>query len=301
MKQIVIFGECMVELINKDANTMLKSYAGDTYNTAIYLKRCAPATHVSYMTTVGSDFLSDELMLRMGEEEICTEYVYRSETLNLGLYMVRNDHQGERTFAYWRDNSAAKQTLNVMNSDLKDVGLFYFSGISLAILDDAQRDKLFSQLTRLKAQGTKIVFDPNYRERLWKNPEDARLWTDKAYAISDLAFPGSDDHLMLYGHTSNDDIFQHLAPFNIANIVIKKGPEGVHIQSGGEYFIVPVERLAKVVDATAAGDAFNGGFLAAYLQGRDLTDAVAFGAKVSANVISYLGAIIPKENFNVTL
>lgn len=295
--RVVIFGECMLELVSGDEDSLRKSYAGDTYNTAVYLKRCAAKASVSYLTAIGEDFLSSELLFRMGDEQINTEYVLRCNHRNLGLYMVRTDKHGERTFAYWRDNSAATQTLNVLADKVIDADFFYFSGISMAILDDSQRSKLFELIATLKQGGCKIVFDPNYRARLWQSVEQARNWTDKAYALSDICFPGGDDHLALYGHPDVESIYAHLRPFNIAEIIVKNGAVGVHILHQDKHVIVPVERVEKVVDTTAAGDAFNGGYLASRLSGGSLTDATSYGAKVAATVICHSGAIIPMKVF----
>ena len=297
MSRIVIFGECMVELVNRGPDTLSKGYAGDTYNTAVYLKRCARDISVSYLTAIGADFLSDELLFKMGDEEINTDQVYRSEDRNLGLYMVRTDKHGERTFAYWRANSAATQTLNLIRGDLSNADVFYFSGISLAILDEVQRLKLFDLIDGFRAKGGKVVFDPNYRPRLWPGPEHAQLWTNKAYSHADIAFPGGDDHLALYGHTDVDAIHQHVADLGVKEIIVKNGAVGVHIYEKDSHCIVPVERVETVVDTTAAGDAFNGGYLSARLSGKDMTDSASFGAKVAATVISYPGAIVEKDAF----
>jgi len=297
MKRIIIFGECMVELRTQHGDTMAKSFAGDTYNTAVYFKRCLPVSSVSYLTAIGADFLSDELLLTMGENEINTDLVFRSTERNLGLYMIRNDSRGERTFAYWRNQSAATQTLNLMPDDKIDADWFYFSGISIAILDTAQRETLFSMINCLKEQGCKIAFDPNYRARLWDDEAQAQYWTTRAYQEADLAFPGADDHLMLFRHTSADEIFSYLASKNIDEIVMKNGAVGVHLLSLGEQRIVPVERVNSVVDTTAAGDAFNAGFLAARLTGKGLVESASYGAKVAATVITYPGAIISPNAF----
>ncbi len=301
MKRIVIFGECMVELRGQEEDSMTKSFAGDTYNTAVYIKRCLPDSSVSYLTAIGADFLSDELLFKMGEHEINTDLVFRSSTRNLGLYMIRNDNQGERTFAYWRSESAATQTFNVMTENNVACDWFYFSGISVAILDDDQRNKLFTLIAKLKQNGCKIAFDPNYRERMWKNKQEAQYWTSKGYEVSDLAFPGADDHLMLFGHTNADDIFNYLADKNIEEIVMKNGAVGVHILRQNEQCIVPVERVTSVVDTTAAGDAFNGGYMAARLADKKSVESASYGAKVAATVITYPGAIISKSAFETQI
>ena len=128
MKRIVIYGECMVELRTESAQTLTKSYAGDTYNSAVYLKRCLPSSSVSFLTAIGADFLSDELMFNMGENEINTDYVFRSVSRNLGLYMIRNDEHGERDFAYWRSQSAATQTFTLLEETKTSIHCdwFYF-------------------------------------------------------------------------------------------------------------------------------------------------------------------------------
>lgn len=285
----------MLELVSKQGDTLDKGFAGDTYNTAIYLNRCAAHVSVSYLTALGDDFLSRELLVRMGEEGINTEYVLRSEDRNLGLYMVKTDAHGERTFTYWRQNSAATQSLNLLKGHKVEADVFYFSAISLAILDNDQKAKLFELIAELKATGCKISFDPNYRPKLWKSNEEAQKWTDAAYAVSDLVFPGGDDHADLYGHMNTEAILEHLAQYEIEEVVVKNGASSVNIFIDNKLDIVPIEPVEKVVDTTAAGDAFNGGYLAARLTGSSHTDSARYGAKVAGTVIAFPGAIIDMQ------
>lgn len=291
----MVFGECMLELVSKQGDTLDKGFAGDTYNTAVYLNRCAANVAVSYLTALGNDLLSSELLAKMDEEGINTEYVLRCEDRHLGLYMVQTDAVGERTFTYWRHNSAATQSLNLLNGHKIQADLFYFSAISLAILDNGQKVKLFELIAELKATGCKISFDPNYRPKLWASKEEAQKWTDAAYAVSDLVFPGGDDHAQLYGHLDVAAILDHLAQFEIEEVVVKNGPSSVNILIDNQLDKVPIEPLDKVVDTTAAGDAFNAGYLAARLTGNSHTDSAHYGATVAATVISYPGAIIDKQ------
>lgn len=295
--RIVLFGECMVELATQSAITLERSFAGDTYNTAVYLKRCSPMLSVSYFTAIGDDFLSNELLFKMGDEQINTDYVFRCNQHNLGLYLVKRDQYGEQTFAYWRDNSAATQTFNAYKGQSIHANYFYFSGISLGILDDEQRQKLFKLLEQLKCTGTSIVFDPNYRQKLWQDRAQAQFWTDKSYAISDIVFPGSEDHLALYDHVDTEQILSHLSTFDIREIVIKNGANGVNIFYANERFIVPTVRVNNIVDTTAAGDAFNAGYIACRINGGSIIVATNYAAKVAAVVIGCPGAIIDSSQF----
>lgn len=286
----------MVELVSEHS-TLRKSFAGDTYNTAVYMKRCAPHIQVDYLTAIGADFLSDELLLSMGEQSISSHYVFRHTQKNLGLYMVRTDSRGERSFAYWRSDSAAKHTINLLDTELKNIDAFYFSGISLAIIDLPQRETLFAQLESLRQQGCKIIFDPNYRPALWSSKEEAIEWCDRAYSVADIAFPGGDDHKALYGHQDCEAILAHMQGFDIDELIVKNGAQGVHIIYQQTHKIVPVERVTDVVDTTAAGDAFNAGYLAARFCDRSCIEAVGYGAKVAATVIGYKGAILSEPDF----
>lgn len=301
MKKVVVFGECMLELVSQQGDTLHKGFAGDTYNTAIYLNRCAANVSVSYLTAIGNDPLSSELLLKMGEEGINTEYVQASDDRNIGLYMVRTDEHGERTFTYWRQNSAATQSLNLLNGQVIEADLFYFSAISLAIVDNEQKVKLFELIAELKATGCKISFDPNYRPNLWQSKQEAQKWTDAAYAVSDLVFPGGDDHADLYGHINTAAILDHLAQYNIDEIVVKNGAFSVNILIDDKLDTVAIQPVDKVVDTTAAGDAFNGGYLAARLTGSSHTDSARYGAKVAGTVIGFPGAIIDKLTLETSL
>ncbi|WP_018984137.1 sugar kinase [Salinimonas chungwhensis] len=298
MKEIVIFGECMIELVEQPTGHLIKNFAGDTFNTAVYLKRCSPDTTVHYLTAIGDDAQSDQLYRYMQNESLSTSLVQRAAVRHLGLYMVHTDDAGERSFTYWRKDSAATQTFNEMRSPIPAPDLFYFSGISIAILDDAQRQSLFDVIADLRRQGCKIAFDLNYRPALWNSVADAREWADRAYALSDIALSGVDDHAQLYQHTTVSQVVEHLSAFNIGESVIKNGASGVYLLTPSGSQSVPINPVENVVDTTAAGDAFNAGYLASRAKEHSAFDSALYGAKVAAVVIRHPGAIVAQETFN---
>lgn len=295
MKTIVIFGECMIELVEKADGCLAKQFAGDTFNTAIYLKRCAPHLQIHYLTTIGSDAHSNALHDFMQAEGLSVDLVQRSGSRHLGLYMVHTDASGERSFTYWRDQSAATRTFSELTTPLPVPDLFYLSGISVAILDNVQRQTLVEQMTLLQRNGCKIAFDLNYRPALWKNGAEARQWADRMYEFADIALSGVDDHAQLYGHNSVNEVTRHLTPFSIDEQIIKNGASGVVIKTTAGSWTVPVQPVRSVIDTTAAGDAFNAGYLAARRTGRDSVSAAQFGARLAAFVIGYPGAITPPD------
>ena len=302
MKNIYFFGECMIELRSIEESLMRQSFAGDVYNAAVYLKRCFPAINSSIVTSVGQDNLSDKMISVFAEEEIDTEFVFKHDTKIPGMYLGETDDVGERSFTYWRSDAAARYTMELFNDEaiakLKCADMFFFSGISLAIIKPELRDSFWQMVWQLKDAGVQIVFDPNYRARLWASVDETKLLYDLALQVSDIVLPGIEDFNSIYGHTSFDHVKTFCKPYNIKELVIKDGPNGVLVVYDGEETFIDILPVENVVDTNSAGDSFNGAYLGSRLTGRSITDAVQLAAKAAGTVIQYPGAIIPKEAFD---
>ncbi|MBW4967645.1 sugar kinase [Pseudoalteromonas sp. CR1] len=301
MNTIYFMGECMVELRAMSAATLHQSFAGDVYNSAVYLKRCFPEVGTSVITALGQDNLSIKMRDRFKSEQLDTQLVFSHESKVPGMYYIETDEHGERSFIYWRNDSAAKKTVEFLTPDcvsqLCQGDMFFFSGISLAIIDKTSRDQFWDVLKQLKDAGVKIVFDPNYRPRLWESVEDTKAQYHLAFSIADVTLPGVEDLTTLYNVHSVEAVIEYLKPYQINEIVVKNGPESVITQLDNtlqSHTIIPV---TTVIDTTSAGDAFNGVYLGARLSGKPIADAVQLGAKAAGAVIQQPGAIAPKDVF----
>lgn len=308
MKNIIVMGECMVEFgLAAEANLYKKNFAGDVYNTGIYIKRCVKElANVQFLTAVGDDALSLDMLSMMEQESLDTSLVYQSSTAKMGLYLINVDDAGERSFTYWRDTSAAKQVVKFLGDDggsqrLEKPDVFFFSGISIAILSENDRQKLWRFIFELKASGTKIVFDPNYRPTLWTSLDETRSAYAAAFELADIALPGVDDHMVLYNAKSAEDVADFLEQYAISEIVIKNGSQGMLLSIDGKRHYVEVEPVKNVVDTTSAGDAFNGSYLSARLLEKSPEQAAMFASKVSGCVIQHKGAIVNKAAFDQQL
>ncbi|MBU1311221.1 MAG: sugar kinase [Gammaproteobacteria bacterium] len=303
-KRVVIMGECMVELYQLVENVYHQNFAGDVFNTAVYLKRtCEESVDVQFFTAVGTDLISDKLVQAIEREKIDTSLMLRTKTARPGLYMINTDAFGERSFVYWRDSSAAKQVLKCFSEQLnydaiKGCDMFYFSGITQAILPESDRAQLYELVKRLKADGSKIVFDPNYRPALWPNAATAKEAFIQAYSLADVALPGLDDHRVLFDAQTTNDVVELLTELGVGEIVVKDGKNGINGRYQHQGFTAQAHPVKKVVDTTAAGDSFNGGYLAARLGGIAPKHAVKFAALLAGFVVEHTGAIVSKEHFN---
>jgi 2-dehydro-3-deoxygluconokinase len=297
--RVALIGECLIELNGMPFGSLHQTFGGDTLNTALYLARLSRLTiEVQYVTAVGTDTLSDGMLQRWQAEGIDTTLTLRDPARLPGLYLVQVDDRGERSFLYWRKDSAARYLLqhpgyDHVATELAKADLIYLSAISLAILPDGDRAKLLDQLTRLAAGGTAVIFDTNYRAALWPSADAARASVSALFPASQLLFVTYDDEQRLWGDRSPEATLTRLHAANAAFVVIKLGAAGCLFSNGATVVKIAAAPVAMVTDTTAAGDAFNAGFLAAWLKDHTPEDCCRAANALAGAVIQHRGAIIP--------
>lgn len=303
MKKIAILGECMIELNGEPFGNMWQTYGGDTLNTATYLSRVSSPhdIEVHYISAMGADKLSQQMIQHWQQDNIQTENILIDPHRQAGLYLIQLDKFGERTFLYWRSESAARYLLQHPNypqvqNKLAEMDMVYLSGISLAILPDTDRYALIEQLKQLSQQGVKIAFDSNYRPKLWESVAKTQEIYTALYPLVDLALVTFDDEQALWGDEETHQSLERLKTLGVKNIVLKQGKEGALFcdEQGNEQQVATIP-VANVVDTTSAGDAFNAGFLNGYLRDKAPQQCCQQGNQVAGIVIQHKGAIIDKS------
>ncbi len=298
IKNILCLGEVMIELSldPSDPEKAAIGVAGDTFNTAIYLKRQAPELSVAYGTKLGGDRFSRMILDKMAEEDLATDAVAFSDDRLPGLYAISTDEHGERSFSYWRDNAAYRTLFQPPALDLAsllDFDVIYYSAISIAVLPPEDRARFIGWLNDYRADGGTVAFDSNYRPRLWPDRETAQAATRQAWQVCDIALPSVDDEMALFGDSDEDAVLARLNGWGATFGALKCGAKGPRPLDGGPAPAVkPVDR---VVDSTAAGDSFNAGYLAAILGAASQTDALAAGHALASKVVQHRGAILPRD------
>lgn len=302
---VLFIGEAMLELVNKDKHTIAKSFAGDTFNSGVYLKRAFPEINSHFMTAIGNDMLSREFVEKAQQEQLNTDAIAISDNNHLGAYMVVNDETGERTFIYWRNDSAARLMLSSLSekqhehliTGFGEKSVVFFSGIILAVLLPKERELFWRLLNQLQEQGATIVFDPNYRPALWENADIAKQQIEKAFSFSDWLMPGLDDFTSLYGFSDIKQCLTFCQQFSFEELVVKQGSNSVHVINQQGHQELDIVKSKNVVDTTSAGDAFNGVYLGARLQGKSPLIATKLANYAASKVIETPGAIMPKDLF----
>jgi len=298
-KQFFALGECMLELSGAPGGSLTMAYGGDTLNTCVYLARLGMAT--AYVTVLGDDANSGWLLEQWQNEGIDTQGVTRLAGGKPGLYWIHLDTSGERSFSYWRGESAARSLLgndeqmNQLHSVMADGYLCYLSGITLSILSPHARERLWHLLDGLRAKGVLVAFDSNFRSAGWASADVAREAFERTLSHVDIALPTFGDEALLYGDETAAHTADRLHTHGVSEVVVKQDAEGCRVSLGSLEAWIPAMPVRRVVDTTAAGDAFNAAYLAARYQGLDCEQAAARGHQLAAEVIQFPGAIIPRD------
>jgi 2-dehydro-3-deoxygluconokinase len=295
--RFVSIGEAMVEMAPTDTAGHYKmGFAGDTLNTAWYARRALPQNwQVDYLTALGRDGVSDNMVGFLQEAGIGTTHIARLSDRTVGLYLIELK-EGERSFAYWRGQSAARLLADdpaQLASGLQGAGLVYLSGISLAVLEGQGRKNMFAALSAARANGAVVVLDPNLRPRLWPDTDTMCQVVMEAAGLSDVVLPSHEDEATFFGDADLKASADRYAQQGAGLVVVKNGGDEMLTLVDGDYQTHAPETVIRIVDTTAAGDSFNAGFLAAWLSGTDMPGSVRAGARQAAHVIGQRGALCP--------
>jgi 2-dehydro-3-deoxygluconokinase len=285
----------MIELKQAANGLYSRGFGGDTLNTAVYLARLGVAT--DYVTALGDDAMSDEMLAGWAAESIGTGRVQRLRGKLPGLYMIQTDANGERRFFHWRDSAAARALMDLPQTDallssLADDKVVYLSAITLSLYGEVGRARLFAALRTAREKGTRIAFDTNFRARGWPDLDLARRVYGEMFAISDIALASTEDLLPLYPGARDAEL---LARIPSPETVLKLAEPACIVRADGREQMVRAAPLTHpVVDTTAAGDSFAAAYLAARQHGASPVEAAQAGHRLAGVVVGHSGAIIPR-------
>lgn len=298
-KRAICVGEATIELARGGDGRFALASAGDAFNTAIYLARAGQPTALA--TALGDDPYSDAIVSLAAAEGIGTDLITRVAGRLPALAMIDANLKGERRKHVWRDSAPARDLFELPNwsftaAALTAARLIYFSGITLSLYSNAGLGRFLAALELARSAGVTIAFDGNFRADGWRG-DLTRTRTVFAEALKrvDIALPAFDDEAVLWGDPSPEATVERLRAFGVNEIAVKNGANGALIASAGASETVPVQEIVTPIDATAAGDGFNAGYLAARLAGHNALEAAAAAHRLAGQVIRHRGAIMPRS------
>lgn len=291
MADILAIGEALVELNQPSDGAPFKpGFGGDTSNAMIAAARLG--ARAGYFTAVGADRFGESLVALWKSEGVDASGVVVNGAAHTGIYFVTHGSEGH-AFSYMRAGSAASRLTDADTpaEAIRAARILHVSGVSQAISSSAT-DLVFSAIDVARQAGVLVSYDTNLRLKLWPLRR-ARAITNEALRSADVALPSLDDAIQLSGQSAPDAILDFYLGLGARVVALKLGKEGSAVATPERRERVAPYPVAAI-DATGAGDAFDGAFLAEYLNNGGEPFAAARFANVSAALSTLgFGAVAP--------
>jgi 2-dehydro-3-deoxygluconokinase len=288
---IVAIGEPLGEFSQTRADdpNYLFGHGGDTSNAIIAAARSGAST--AYVTAVGADAFGRSFMDLWTREGVDTRAVRLDASAHTGIYFITHGPDGH-AFSYLRAGSAASlmAPADMPVEMIRKARVLHVSGISQAISDSAA-DAVFAAIETARAAGVAVSYDTNLRLRLWPLAR-ARAVIDAAMGLTDIALPGLDDARQLTGLDAPDAIADAYLAKGCRIVAMTLGREGALVATPAERRLVPSISVAAI-DATGAGDCFDGAFLAEWVRSGDPFAAARYACAAAALSTTGYGAVAP--------
>jgi 2-dehydro-3-deoxygluconokinase len=291
---ILSLGECMVELFSGGpiarAASFHKAYGGDSLNTLVAAARLGTST--GYITRLGDDPFASFLLEGWRAEGIDTSHARLVEGFN-GLYFISLLPGGEREFTYYRRGSAAS-TMTPADLDAAYIGgarVLHVSGISQAISPSC-RETVVAAVRLAREQGVLVSYDPNLRRKLWPSLAEARAAVQEVLPFADIVLPSAPEEIaeLLEVRTPEEGV-ESLWRAGVGTVAVKLGDKGCLLGHDGRLVAVPPFVPETAVDATGAGDAFDGAFLHGLVSGLSPEEAARLAVVCAALSLRKRGAL----------
>lgn len=286
MGKIWTMGELLVEVMRPEENmefheplTFKGPYASGS--SGIFIRTAARmGAEAGIISGVGRDGFGKCVLDHLKADGVDVRYVLESEHGSTGVAFVMYYSDGERKFIFHWDHTPAVEAKMPDVSKMGDVSFFHMMGCALTSSKDYAKE-IVKTMHAMKEKGAKISFDPNIRMEHMKEAEDYDIIQEVVKATN-VFLPGKSELRLLTGEEDIEKAVKKCFDYpDMEIVVLKNGSKGSTIYTRDAQFEMgayPVEAL----DATGAGDSFDGAFIASLALGRSLEDAAKAGAAAGA-------------------
>jgi len=269
MIDVVALGELLIDftMVGKDADgypTMAAHPGGAVANFLAALAKFGAKT--ALLGKVGQDTFGKLLLGTLEKAGIDTRGMVMDSGVFTTLAFVTLDETGDRSFAFARkpgaDTCISFEELDL--SLLDETKALHFGTLSLT--HEPARRATQLAVAYAKERGKLITYDPNLREPLWEDLQEAKeqlLW---GLSQADVVKISDNEVQFLFGLEPEAGAEYIMKNFNTKLVFVTCGSEGCCFRNPIASGRVPALQGVKVVDTTGAGDIFGGSALWKLLQ-----------------------------------
>jgi 2-dehydro-3-deoxygluconokinase len=288
---LVALGEPLLEFnqTRSGEELYLQGFGGDTSNCVIAASRLGAST--AYVTRLGDDAFGRKFLGLWKRENVDSSGVGIDSDAPTGIYFVTHGDRGHE-FSYLRAGSAASRMrpADLPLDLIRDAKMLHVSGISQAISASAC-DSVFAALDAAREAGARISYDSNLRLKLWPLAR-ARAVIVATLPLCDWFLPSLDEAALLSGASEASAILDWCHASGAPLVALKMGADGVWVSSerGRERIL---GHRVDAIDATGAGDCFDGAFATRIVAGDDAVAAARYANAAAALATTGYGAVDP--------
>mgnify|MGYP005630354559 FL=1 len=287
---VLCMGEPLLEfnqIPDRGKNTYRSGFGGDTSNTAISVARQGLSS--GFLSKVGNDTFGRQFLELWQREGVECSNVEQHAEAPTGIYFVTHDANGHH-FTYYRSNSAAciMRSEDVPTKLLAQAKVLHLSAITQAI-SNSFCDTAFAAIECAQENGVLISYDTNLRLKLW-TLELARKVIHRTVPLCDVLLPSLEDATALTGLENPEAITDYYLKLGAKLVVLKQGDQGVRVANGKKVCEISGHAV-QTIDATGAGDTFDGAFLSEWLRLGDPFVAAEYANAAAALSTMQYGAV----------
>lgn len=286
MAEIWTMGEMLVEIMRTKENSEL--YDADYFKgpypsgaPAIFIDTVARLGHkAGIISGVGTDDFGKCILNRLEKDEVDVSQVLVDPDNSTGCAFVTYYSDGSRKFIFHLANTPAVAAKAPCPDTLKGVRYFHVMGCSLFARLDFAREILKAVKTA-RNMGAKISFDPNIRKELMKDEQVLGI-VKELLSYTNIFLPGREELLLLTGCKDVEEAVSACMKMPEMEILaLKQGSKGCEVYTKDEVIRCGAYKI-DAVDATGAGDSFDGAFICGLAEGKTLEETVKMASAAGA-------------------
>ncbi len=300
MAEIWTMGETLVEIMRTEVDKPLNEtglFSGPypSGSSAIMISTVARMGHsCGIISGVGNDGFGECMLNRLKKDGVDVSKVLVDPDGSTACAFVAYDSQGDRRYLFhWDETPATKAVMpDVTEPSLKEAKYFHVMGCALTA-KLSYGWEIVKTARAMKAQGTKISFDPNVRTEHLTNPKKSKESFEIINAmleITNLFAPGLDELKLV---TGIDDVEEAVKKCfenpNLEILMLKMGSKGSRIYTRDGQVVDQGLYKVESVDPTGAGDTSLGAFLCALLEGKNMKECAEIAAAAGALNVAAFG------------
>lgn len=279
MVNVASIGEALIDFTylssdNEGYPTMAAHPGGAPANFLAALTKMGAETFL--YSKLGDDTFGNLLLDTLRQTGISTKGIVVDPDVFTTLAFVTLDEKGDREFSFAR-KPGADTCLKFSELDLSIIDradAFHFG--TLSFTDEPSRSTAVQAVEYAKSRGKLITFDPNIREPLWKNMDEAVKWTLWGAEKADVVKISREEVLSALGYDETKGAEKLIKDYGVQLVFVTMGADGCYFSNGKASGYVENYNNVKTIDTTGAGDIFGGsavyGVLASGKAPKNLTE-----------------------------